>query len=140
MAYSGYLIKVLKKDNSGTDYTFPMHYILEKTYSMTYSVVDYNSTRNSIGSLVRNALPHKVPHCSFELKKMTNDKVAEMFSNLRSRYVIAKEKKVKLSVYVPEIDDYVEEFFYIPDIDLSINHILDNVIHYNTIKMEFIGY
>ena len=140
MAYNGYLVKVLRKTEQGTDYIFPLHYIIEKTYTMTYSVVDYNSTRNATGALVRNALPHKVPHCSFEVKKLTNTQVADIFSNLSSRYVIAKEKKVRLSVYVPEINDYVEEDFYIPDIELTINHILNNVIHYNTIKFEFIGY
>ena len=146
MAYNGYLVKVLSPNtNVVSDFVFPMNYILEKTYTMTYSVLDYNSTRNADGQLIRNVLDHKVAHCSFDVKKMTNDKLGELFRNLRARFTTSqlnssKEKQVRLSVYIPETDEYITDYFYIPDIELSINHIFDNVVQYNSFKMEFIGY
>lgn len=144
MAYNGYLIKILGVGSSGPesyDYTFPMHNVLEKTYKMTYSVIDYDSTRNASGRLIRNAQTHRVPHCTIQIKPLDNTKLSTMFSNIRSRYTIAKEKKLRASVYVPEIDDYVTENFYLPDIDIAIRHIENNTtIIYESFTLEFIGY
>ena len=141
MAYAGYLIKVLKKDNSGTDYTIPMQYIREGTYEMTYSVLDRDSTRNAKGKLKRTALPHKVAHCTIQTRELNNTQLSSIMSSIQARYTKKKEKKVKLSVYIPEVDDYVEDYFYLPDIKITINHIEpNNVIKYNPVDIEFIGY
>lgn len=144
MAYSGYLIKILGVGESGPqsyDYTLNMHYILEKTYKMTYSVMDFDSTRNGAGRLIRNALDHKVPHCTIQVKPMVDSVLATLFSEISSRYTIAKEKKLRASVYIPEINDYVTENFYLPDIDLTIRRIENNnKIVYEPFTLEFIGY
>ena len=141
MAYSGYLIKALGV-NGGSDYILPMHFIIEKTYKMTYSVIDFDSTRNGAGKLVRNALKHKVPHCTVNIKPLSNTNMAALWTNLQSRYTINKEKKIRLSVYIPEIDGYVTENFYIPDMELTIRRIEEgtNKIVYEGFTLEFIGY
>ena len=140
MAYSGYLIKILRKSNEGTDYTIPLHYLVYASYKMTYSTIDSDAKRNAKGRLKRKTLPHKVPHCEVQLRELSNAQVGDLFDNIRSRYVKKKEKKVKASVFVPELNDYVEEMFYIPDTDMTINHISGNRVIYNPYTLEFIGY
>ena len=140
--YAGYLIKILKKEEEeqGTDYTLPMQFISEKSYKMTYSVLDSEATRNAKGKLIRTALPHKVAHCEVQIRELNNTQLGSIFTNIQSRYVKKKEKKVKASVFVPEINDYVESMFYLPDIEVTINHIEHGKLIYNPIKLELIGY
>jgi len=141
MAYNGYLIKAIDPNHQGNDYIIPLHWVIEKTYKMTYSVIDFDSTRNSAGRLIRNALSHKVPHCSINIRPLSNTDLNTLMSNLRSRYVIAKEKKIELSVYIPEYDQYVSEKFYIPDLELVIRRIeSSSKIIYEGFVLEFIGY
>jgi hypothetical protein len=66
--------------------------------------------------------------------------MADLFNNIESRYVKVKEKKVNASVFVPEKNGYVTEMFYLPDIDITINHIERGKVIYNALKLEFIGY
>lgn len=144
MAYNGYLIKVKGISGSesySSDYTIPLNFVLEKTYKMTYSVIDFDSTRNGAGKLVRNALSHKVPHCSIQVRPLDNTQLATMLSAIRNRYTIRKEKKVVLSVFVPEINQYVETSFYLPDLELTIRRIENNQkVIYEGFTLEFIGY
>lgn len=140
MAYGGYLLKVKGQGNQ-TDYIIPMHDILEKTYDSTYSVMDYDSTRSASGKLIRNAQKHRVPHCSIQVKSLNNVQLADLMNNIQARYVIQKEKKLELSMFLPEINDYVTVFCYIPDIKFVIRVIENNTtIHYESFTLEFIGY
>ena len=68
--------------------------------------------------------------------------MASLWTNLQSRYTINKEKKIRLSVYIPEIDGYVTENFYIPDMEITIRRIEEetNKIVYEGFTLEFIGY
>ena len=141
MAYNGYLIRVIDVNNEYNYFDIPLHDVLEKTYKMTYSVIDFDSTRNGAGKLIRNALKHKVPHCTIEVKPLDNAELAYIFTNIQSRYTIEKEKKVKLSVYIPEYNNYVTTDFYLPDIDITIRHIENNTkVIYEKFVLEFIGY
>ena len=138
--YAGYLIKVLKKTEQGTDYTFPMEYIVEKSYKPVYSVMDSEAKRNAVGDLIRKTLPKKRAHCAITIRSLNNTQFAGIFTNLSSRYIINKERKIKLSMFIPEINDYVEDYFYIPDPQPTISHIDGSVIHYEPYELEFIGY
>lgn len=144
MAYSGYLIKVKGIPGStyySSDYEIPMHFVLEKTYKMTYSVIDFDSTRNGAGKLVRNALKHKVPHCTIQVKPLNNTNMAALWEGISNRYLVQKEKKVELSVYIPEINDYVTAKFYVPDTEITIRRIENNqTVIYEGFTLEFIGY
>lgn len=141
MAYEGYLIKILKKDDTQNDYIIPMHWILEKSYDATWSVLDFNSTRNGKGNLIRNAV-RIVPHCTVTFKQLYNDQVGDLWSSIRKNYVVGKEKKVKASIWLPERNEYREAYFYIPDTKMTIDKIInDNTkIRYESFTMEFIGY
>ena len=132
MAYSGYLISI-------NDYVIPLTYINEKTYKCTYSTMDLDSYRDANGVLHRNAIL-KVPHCSFSTRPLNNIDAETLWSNIRSRYTNAMEKKVIATIYIPETDNYYTGSFYVPDIDMTINHVSGNRVYYAPITFEFIGY
>ena len=139
MAYSGYLIKVLGT-GSLDDYVIPLSYMVENTYKGTYSILDSDSKRNAKGKLIRTALSHKVPHCSVDFRPLSNVEVGNVMSNISARYTKAKEHKLKASVWVPMLNDYVTEFFYIPDTEFTITHVTNSTVHYDTFTLELIGY
>lgn len=144
MSFGGYLIRI-KGIQGGTsiqqlDYDIPLSYIQEKTYKGTYSVLDGDSKRNGTGKLVRTVMSHKVPHCSVDMRSLNNDQVDIMMLMIRSRYTKPREKKLKVSMWVPELGDYVEAECYLPDIEFVIRQVTDTTVFYEPFTLEFIGY
>ena len=134
MAYQGYLIKV-------GSYTIPLNMIAYDTYKVLMSTQDLDSFRDADGELHRTVLLHKLCKVEFETKNMlTNTQFATLMSNISANYIDANEKKVSAMFYVPEIDDYVTAYMYIPDITPQINTVINNVIKYDQIRLAFIGY
>lgn len=136
MGYNNYLIKI----KGTSDYVIPMNCMIEKTYKGTYSVMDGDSKRNGNGVLVRVVLPHKVAHCSVDFRPLTNDAIGTIMSNIQSRYTKPAEKKVLASIWVAEINDYIEDEFYIPDIEFTVKKVENGNVFYEQFTLEFIGY
>lgn len=134
MAYNGYLIKV-------GSYTIPQNKIKAESYNAVLHVQDLDSFRDANGLLNRTALEHTVAEVNFELKAMlTNLDVSEIFSNIRNNYTVSAERKVLATIYVPELDDYITQDMYMPDVSFPIYGTYNNVITYNSIPVSFIGY
>ena len=134
MAYNGYLIKV-------GSYTIPQNKIKAESYNAVLHVQDLDSFRDANGVLNRTALEHTVAEVNFELKAMlTNSDVSEIFSNIRNNYTVSSERKVLATIYVPELDDYITQDMYMPDVSFTIYGTYNNVITYNSIPISFIGY
>ena len=73
---------------------------------------------------------------------LTNDDFATLMSNIQLNYTKANERKASVTLYIPEIDDYVTQDMYMPDIQPSIyryNKAI-NKLQYNPIRLAFIGY
>ena len=141
MAYKGYLIKIL--DSNYGDYEIdPEKYIQADSYLPYISVLDLDSTRNALGELIRNPLDHTPAKIDFTTPpSMTNTDYALFMSEIRKRYVIAKERKCKVNFYVPELDDYETQYMYMPDPQPKIYRISEkNIIYYEAIRVAFIGY
>ena len=137
MAYKGYLLKV------GDFEILAEKYIQASSYSVLYSVTDIDSYRNANGELIRTALTHRVPKIEFStVTNMSNIEFADFMSNIRRNYVIPEERKVQVDCYIPEIDNYITTFAYMPDITPKINRIDENknIIYYDSIRISFIGY
>lgn len=136
MAFQGYLVKV-------GDYTIPYKYIKFNSYKVFMSITDLDSYRDGYGILQRNALEHRPNKCEFETPAMlTNDEFATLMGNIQANYTKASERKASVTLYIPEIDDYVTQDMYMPDIQPSIyryNKEL-NKLQYNSIRLAFIGY
>lgn len=141
--YDGYLIKI--KGITGSqlysgDYIIPNSAIIWESYKATYSTLDGDSKRNGTGSLKRKTYKHKVAHCTFSFMPMTNTQFANIWNPVRSRYVKQRQKKVKASIWVPEINGYIEDYFYVPDTEFTIKKIEGNVVKYAQTEVELIGY
>lgn len=135
MAYSGWLIKV-------GNYIIPSDkYIKAESYSVTRNIQDLDSYRDSNGILHRDALEHVPLKVEFETPAMLTDLTFDDFmSNIRRNYIIPKERKVMVTLYVPEINDYVTQEMYMPDPQMTMYGNYNGRIEYNPIRIAFIGY
>ena len=144
MGYQGYVIKIKGIEGSQTassDYIVPKSEMVFNTYKGTYSVLDDDSKRTGKGRLRRKTYPHKVAHCKFTLRPMTNTEFFNIFHMIQLRYVKKRQKKVKASVWIGELNDYVEDYFYVPDIEIPmIKEENSTTLKYDSIEMELIGY
>lgn len=123
LAYEGYLVKVKALAGSQLadyDYVIPMSKIVFESYQATYSTLDGDSKRNGKGRLRRTTYPHKVAHCKLTLREMNNTEMYSMLQVIQLHYVKKRQKKIKASIWVPEINNYVEDYFYFPDINFTI--------------------
>jgi hypothetical protein len=134
MAYQGYLIKV-------GNYIIPTDkYVKADSYSVTRIVQDLDSARDANGILHRTALSH-VPHkIEFETPAMlTNTDMADLFGNIRRNYLIAEERKLMVTAYIPELDDYVTQKGYMADFKPQMYFADANKIQYDPVRFAFIG-
>ena len=94
MAYNGYLVKV-------GSYTIPLSLIKADSYIPFLSYGDADSYTDANYVLHRNATGI-APKIEFEtIPLLTNIQFAEFMSNLRSQYIIGKEKKCSVTAYQP---------------------------------------
>ncbi len=134
MAYSGFLIKV-------GDYKIPHSWIKAETYSVLRSGQDLDSYRDSNGKLHRTALEHFLGKVEFETPPLkTNTQVSSFMGNIRKQYTNTTEKKANVTFYVPELDEYMTQEMYMPDITFTIYHADGKEIKYNAFRLAFIAY
>ena len=141
--FEGYLVKIKGIEGSQTassDYIVPNNAFVFGTYDATYSTLDGDSKRNGTGRLKRKTYKHKVAHCTFTLMPMNNTELWAILQPMRARYVKQRQKKVKASIWVPEINGYVEDYFYFPDTKFTLNKIEGNKVLYAQTDIELIGY
>lgn len=134
MAYQGWLIKV-------GNYTIPLSLIRADSYSVFMSITDLDSFVDANGVLHRNALEHTANKAEFETKaQLDNVEFATLMSNIRSQFTLTRERKASVTCYIPELDDYVTQDMYMPDIKPSMYLASDTEIKYNPVRLAFIGY
>ena len=96
--------------------TIPMKYMKAESYIVTRSVTDLDSFRDADGKLHRNALSHVLYKVEFNTPPMlTNTDVKNLMSIFQAAYTVPKERKLVMTAYIPEIDDYITQDAYIPD-------------------------
>ena len=135
MAFQGYLLK------SGND-IFPMEYCQEKSYKVSRKIMDLDSTRTASGFLERNVLSHTSTTISLTVRSLNNTQQQDLWSYIRNHYTKAVERKLQLTYYVPESNNYETAYFYIPDPEFTIKDIDSDrrKIQYNSYSLEFIAY
>lgn len=134
MAYAGYLIQV-------GNYKIPHSWIRAETYVVTKNGQDLDSYRDANGVLHRNALEHWVAKAEFETPALkTNKEVATFMNNISSNYTNTVEKKANVTMYIPELDDYVTQEMYVPDIPFTLYSADANEVKFNQFRVAFIGY
>lgn len=134
MAFQGYLIKL------GSNPISTEKFIVASTYKVAKKIIDLDSYRDANGLLHRNALDHCSYTIEFEIKPLTNGRMEELMSAIRGSFTTPKERKITLTFFLPELNDYQTAEFYMPDPDFPIERIEGDVIHYKQMTLKFIGY
>ena len=134
MAYNGYLVKV-------GSYTIPLSLIKADSYSVFMSITDLDSYVDANGVLHRNALDHVANKVEFETVPMLdNEQFATLMSNIRGQFTVAKERKASVECYIPELNIYVTQDMYMPDIKPQMYLASSTEIKYDAVRLAFIGY
>ena len=134
--YNDFLVKI-------GDYAFPMKYIAVSSYEIApHQRQDEEPWRNGNGVLNREVLDNKPSAITFTtVAGMTNAEVAGVFAKIHANYVNEKERKVLVTFYDPETDSYPEPIYmYIPNPHFPIDYIEDDIVYYNEISIELVGY
>lgn len=131
--YSGFLIKV-------GDYEIPLSYMYASSYKAAYETLDLDSYRDSNGVLQRTALEHKVPTVEIQIKSLDNEEMGALFKGISDNYINATEKKVLGTVWMPQLNDYVTDYMYIPTVDITIHTVDEKKVHYDPFTLKLIGY
>ena len=133
MAYSGFLLKI-------GNYEFPQEYIKPETFSAYANMQDLDPWTDANGLLHREPVDLKALKVEFEnIAMLTNKEVAEIMANIRANYTVPKGRQALITAYIQEYDDYVSQTGYMADFTPTIKGIYDGVIHYNPIRLAFIG-
>ena len=137
MAYAGYLIK------AGT-YTIPLSIIRAETYSPYKSVTDIDSYVDGNAELHRNVCEHIAHKIEFETVPMLTDKqfgalMRELYSQMGSDKN-RLERRISITAYIPEMDDYITQDMYMPDIKPVIYYADETKVQYEQIRLAFIAY
>ena len=132
--YSGWLIKV-------GDYTIPAKkFIKAQSYSAYVNMQDLNPWYDANGYEHREAVELKALKVEFETPAMlTNRDFEELMSNIRRNFTVPKARQCIVTAYIPEYDDYVTQTAYFPDFTPQMYGNYGGVIHYNSIRLAFIG-
>lgn len=136
MAYAGYLVMV------GST-ILPNTFCFKESYKINANArIDLDSNRNSNGVLMRNVLDHTVTKITILTKPMWDDDLEAMMQIIRSNFTSQIERKVTLTYYCPDLNDYRTGQFYVPDLEFPILRILEteNKIMYKSFELKFIEY
>ena len=150
MAFSNYLIKIIDTTNDPNvgDWAIPMEYIALESYKVTPNIrMDLDPFRDANGVLYRNVVPNMSSKIEINTPYLYGRQMQDLIANIRSRYVSASEKKVRVSFYCPDTDSYKTEYMYCPDFAFEIYKIdktnatkfSQNTI-YKPFRLAFIGY
>ena len=134
MAYSGFLIKI-------GDYIIPANkFIKAESYSPYVNMQDIDDWTDANGYLHREAVELKALKVEFETPAMlTNTELSELMNNIKANFTNAKGRECMITAYIPEYDDYVTQLGYMADFQPQIYGTYGGVIHYNPIRLAFIG-
>lgn len=134
MAYSGFLLKV-------GNYTIPTNkFIQAESYSAYVNMQDLDPWTDANGYVHREAVDLKALKVEFETPAMLTDReLTELLQNIQANYTIPKARQCIVTAYIPEYDDYVTQTAYLSDFTPQMYGTYGGVIHYNPIRLSFIG-
>ena len=138
--FAGYL---LKAGTGTTAEEFPMKYILEATWESTPNqreeIKAYrdDNTRN----LTRVTAQGKKSKITFQIRdNITLEQKIEIQTFFTAHEVSAEERKIEITYWNDEDNNYKTGFFYRPNLTFKISHISGTTIFYKGFKIELIEY
>lgn len=134
MEYSGWLVKV-------GDYIIPAKkFIKADSYSAYVNMQDLDPWTDADGYAHRTAVELKAMKIEFETTAMlTNKDFSELMANIRRNYTVPRARQFLLTAYIPEYDDYMTQTAYMADFTPQIYGNYNGIIHYNPVRLAFIG-
>lgn len=134
MAYSGWLLKI-------GEYTIPQNkFIKADSYFAYVNMQDVDPWTDANGYLHREAVELKALKVEFDTPAMlTNAEFVEFMTNIRNNYINPTARTCLVTAYIPEYDDYVTQVGYMADFKPQIYGTYGGVIHYNSMRLTFIG-
>lgn len=134
MAYSGWLIKI-------GDYIIDTKkFIRAESYSAYANMQDIDDYPDANGYLHRNVVELKALKAEFETPAMlTNIQFSELMAGIRANFTVPSKRQCMITAYIPEYDDYVTQIGYMADFQPQMYGNYHNIIHYNPIRLAFIG-
>lgn len=134
MAYSGWLVKI------GNYIINSKKFIKAESYSAYVNMQDIDDYTDANGYLHRNAVELKALKVEFETPAMlTNITLSELMRGIQANYTVPSKRQCMITAYIPEYDDYVTQIGYLADFQPQMYGNYGGVIHYNPIRLAFIG-
>jgi hypothetical protein len=142
MGFNNYLLKIGTANSNNVFTITGEKYVDFASYSAIPKVQDVDAYRDANGVLHRNTVEHVPLVVSFETLRLTNTELGTLMTGISNNYINALERKVLVTAFCPEKNDYVTQEMYWaePEIKIESIDIRNSVIKYLPIKMEFIGY
>ena len=120
------------------NYIIPLSVIQYDTYSSSPAQrQDLDAYRDADGYMHRNTLPHTATKIEFETVPMSLKDFQALMGHIRDNYVDGLERKVHLTYYEEEYDQYREGDFYLPA-TMTFNWYTKNIM--NSFRIAFIEY
>lgn len=133
--FKGYLIRV----GGGNGVVLPLSYMAVETYKATPSRrIEESAESTADGYLQRVTLEHTRSTVMFDTPQLTLAQV-ETLNGLLG-LAEDRQRNVRLEYWNDEKSDYDEGYFYVPDIEYTIQRVTDTDIRYMPLHYEFIEY
>lgn len=133
--YQGYLFKIGMSE-------LPMKYFKEKTFKAKPNQrQDLNSFRNARGRMTRHVVENMPSKMEIQtIDGLVNDEIEEIMSIIRNNYLNEAERKVSVTMFCQDINDYKTEEMYMVDPEFVVKDYNENRIKYQAFTLKFIGY
>lgn len=131
MAYAGYMLKV------GT-YEVPNKYIKYDSWQSTYETLDFDSYRDSNGTLHRNAVAKKLK-VEFETPIMLKSDFDAFMTQIRGQ-LTGLEEYATVKAYMDFTGDYVEQKCYLVNVNPKIQQNSPLGLIYQPCRIAFVAY
>lgn len=135
--YKGYLIKA-----ANTDTKLDMKWILCKSYRTTPNQrEEIEAYRDDYTrDLIRVTAPGKKTKIKFTLVRADLDTKIAIQAFFNSVMVDKLQRKVHITFWNDEDNEYQTGYFYLPDIEWTIEDVAEDTIYYATTKIELQQY
>lgn len=132
MSFNGYLVKI-------GSYSIPMQYIQVGSYKVNPKQrQEMYAYRNYSGYLYRSTMGHTPSKIEFTTTVLTGAEVAALMAGMG--VVNNLQRRVAVSYYNPETNGYASGIFYMPNMDFTIDEIVNGEVLYKPIRLAWIEY
>lgn len=149
--YDGYHMRILHSNHG--NYDIPEWFIAINSFVSLYSNTDLDAWRDANNVLHRESAANPTPKVEFNTPYIDSKKLQDVWGEIRKRYTNANEKKLRMKVWIEELNDYVTQYFYLtsdvtPTVycKKTVKEIVGGIpvdrirFIYNPIRFAFIGY